>query len=200
MVVDKNSVLDFFTNYIHGYMFNDIEKSINVGANFAVAILLLTYTENIGSLISGHLGLKGHSYKDFNKMIEYFDFNGDAEYYKKFEITYKANIGSQIEILDIYTAFRCGFIHEYFPKLPCIVQNNQPVDHYLDSEAGIHWFDDNGVKTLRFHNNAYYRDLKKAVDKIFRQIFIQNDPSITSNTIKSLERITDRILIAPKKI
>lgn len=200
MVIDKNSVLDYFTNYIHGFMFNDIENSINAKANFAVATLLLSYTENIGSLISGHLGLKNHSYKDFNKMIEYFDFNGDTNYYKNFKIEYRADKSSPIEELDIYTAFRCGFIHEYFPKLPCMVQNNQPVDYCLDSEAGIHWYDDSGVIRLRFHNNAYYRDLKKAVDKIFRQIFIQNDPSITSNTIKSLERVTDRVLITPKKI
>lgn len=197
MNIDKKTIKDFHKNYIEGFMFNDINHCIEVGANFGVATLLLSYTENIGALINGHLGLKNHSHDDFNKMLEFFDFQGDEDYYKNFRVKFKKDISSDEEELDIYTVFRCGFIHEYFPKLPCIVHNNQQIDYCLDSEAGMHWFDDNSTKRLRFHNNAYYRDFKNAINKVFKQVSVDNDQELISRMVESLSRITDRVLIVP---
>lgn len=191
MIIDKNFVLDYFQEYIFGFMFNDIENCIKAKANFAVATLLMAYTEKIGSLTSGHLGLSGHSEKDFDECLKYFEFQGKPDYYKDFKIKYEEN-GKENEI-GIYKAFRCGLIHQYFPKIPCITHNNSDsVDHVIDTDAGIGWIQHNGIKTLRFHTNAYYRDFKKAVDKIFRQIFVQDDPEITTGVEKSLKRIFDR--------
>lgn len=135
------------------------------------------------------------SYSDFNKMLEYFDFQGDPNYYKDFRIKYKENSNTIEEELDIYTAFRCGFIHEYFPKLPCIVHNNHQIDYVLESEAGIHWYDDGKGKKLRFHTNGYYRDFKNAIDKIKDAVENQKDSRLIDNITKSLERITSRVLI-----
>lgn len=195
--MDKQDVLKFLQDYVYGFMYNDINNCIQVGANFGVATLLLSYTENMGSLINGHLGLKNKSHEDFDKMLEYFDFQGDQNYYKDFRIKYKEDSSKQAEELDIYTAFRCGFIHEYFPKLPCIVHNNPQIDYVLESEAGIHWYDDGQEKRLRFHTNAYYRDFKNAIDKIKKNVEDQTGTTLTENIIKSLERITSRVLVIP---
>jgi len=199
MIIDKNFILDYFQEYIFGFMYSDLENCIRAKANFAVAALLMSYTENIGGLITGNLGLIGTSKADFSTVLEYFTFVDDTRHYKDFKITLKEADQSKERNFTIYEAFRCGLIHEYFPKLPCIIHNNaDDVAHYVESDAGIGWIIHKGQKTLRFHTNAYYRDFKNAVDKVFRQVFIQNDPGITTNIEKSLGRIFSRKLILPK--
>lgn len=194
MIIDKNFILDYFNEYIFGFIFHDIENCIKAKANFAVATLLMAYTEKIGSLINGNLGLSNHSQEDFNKFLEYFEFNRDQNYYNKFDIEFKEN--EIKKSMNIYIAFRCGLIHQYFPKLPCIIYNNpNDINHYTSDDAGIGWIDHEKIRTLRFHTNAFNRDFKKAFDKIFRQVFVQNDPGLTTKIEESLKRIFNRDLI-----
>ncbi len=196
MIIDKNFILDYFKEYIFGFMYNDIENCIKAKANFAVATLLMAYSEKIGALISGNLGKSGSSKSDFNLFLEYLEFNGNKNHYKDFKIEYREESIKPIKTIHIYEAFRCGFIHEYFPKLPCEVINNpNNINDFSKDDTGINWVEDNGQKKLRFHTNAYFRDFKNAIDKIYKQIFIQNDPGIIINIEKSLKRIIDRELI-----
>jgi hypothetical protein len=50
---------------------------------------LLSYTEFLGGLINGTLGLQGKSHEQFNKALEYFEWNGDENYYKNFKVKFK---------------------------------------------------------------------------------------------------------------
>jgi hypothetical protein len=194
MIIDKNFVLGYFRKYIFGFIFNDIENCILAKANFAVATILMSNTEYVGALISGNLGLSGHSKSDFNKFLDYFEFNCDSDYYRNFEIEFRDS--NKTSKVGIYEAFRCGLIHEYFPKISCIINNNADnVNNFLADDAGIGWIQHSDTKTLRFHTNAFYRDFKKAVDKVYRQVLIQNDPGITVNIENSLNRIFSRALI-----
>lgn len=205
MVVDKNFILSYWQGYIAGFIFSDVQKCIEATANFAVAQSLMSYTEFMGALIEGNLGETGHSHDDFNAFLQYFSWNGDDNYYSNFKITYKEKPSAKEKSLDIYTAFRCGLVHEYLPKLPSMIHNNpKPVNdgsgnmvYCIDGDAGIGWINHSGEKVLRFHNNAYFRDFKVAADKVFRQIFVQNDPLITANAEKSLKRIFTRELVVP---
>ncbi len=197
MNVDKDFILDYFQKFIFGSMYTDLENCIKVKTNFAVAALLMSYTENFGGLIAGNLGVIGHSKADFNAFLEYFSFKDDAAYYKDFKIKFLEE--NQKKEIGIYEAFRCGLIHEGLPKLPRIIHNNADnVGHYVETDAGIGWIMHEGHETLRFHTNAYYRDFKNAVDKVFRKVFIHNDPGITTKIENSLKRVFGRELIIPQ--
>ena len=190
MTIDKNFICDYFQEYIFNFMYSDISNCIKAKANFAVATLLMVYSEKIGALINGNLGKIRTSELDFNYFLEYLEFKKDTDYYRKFEIDYRDEPSKPIKKLNIYKAFRCGFVHEYFPKIPCIVHNNADnIDHYIEDDVGIGWIQHEGQKILRFHTNAYFRDFKNGIYKIYKQIFVQCDPGIIVKTEESLKRI-----------
>lgn len=117
MIIDKNFVLDYFQEYIFGFLYADVENCIKAKANFAVAALLMSYTENVGALITGNLGLSRNSKTDFKVFLEYFTFQKDTNYYKGFKIKFKEEGEAKDSEIAIYEAFRCGLIHEYFPVM-----------------------------------------------------------------------------------
>jgi hypothetical protein len=210
--MSKNDISEFFSRHILGWMCNDIEKCIKVGANFAVAALLMSYTENIGAFIAGHLGLEGTSEGDFKEFLGYFEFKGNSNYYFDFKIRYQESNSSGVKEVDIYKAFRCGLIHEYAPKIPCAIENHsEKIDHFSADDAGIGWvtpdvFPDahrssgyirpqEGKPFLRFHTNAYFRDFKNALHKVQEKIFAQNDHLLTNNSKTSLDRVLGRKIV-----
>lgn len=175
----KKEIKNYFKKYIFGYIFNDIENCIKAKANYTVALALLSYTEFLGALINGNLGEPGNSHKNFNKALEYFEWNENTDYYKDFKITFK-DINGKEKDGDIYTLFRCGLAHEYFIKGDSFVHNNPNGfrdaagifygEGCIDSDAGVQVIEEKGKKKLRFHNNAYFRDFKKAWQKYYRNI------------------------------
>jgi hypothetical protein len=209
--MDKAEVIDIFKRYFLVWMCQDIENCIKGKANFAVAALLMSYSENVGALMEGHLGLSRTSAQDFRKFLEHLDFNGNADYYKNFRINYQEPPSSAIKTVDIYTAFRCGLIHEYAPKVSCIIENHSDdINHFEKTDPGIGWHtpgSTNGYSgqsgympptspkalTLRFHTNAYFRDFKNALNKIYQNI--SRDAALLKNIQKSLERVLNRKLI-----
>lgn len=209
MPVTPKEIQDFFQKYLLGWMCTDIEKCITARANLGVAALLMTYTENIGSIIAGNLGLSRHSHPDFNKFLEYFEFNGDPKYYKDFRIKYRETISAPVREADIYEAFRCGLIHEYAPKLRCSVANDPtatPVQPGVPGVAviittppmGFSGYNppQPGKPQLSFYTNAYYRDFKNALNKVYNIISNQTDPNLIQNCQASLERIFERELVS----
>ncbi len=195
MTRTKEQIEKHFNEYIFGFIFNDIENCINAKANYTVALALLSYTEFIGGLINGTLGLRGESEKQFNKALEFFEWNGDFNYYKNFKQKYR-DVDFQIKDGNIYTLFRCGLAHEYFIKGDSLVHNNP--DEYLDcpdgcvdSDAGIGIVD----KRLRFHTNAYFRDFKNAVQKYYGELTKGNNQILIDNYSNSIDRISVRELI-----
>ena len=209
MPVIQKEVEDFFQKYLLGWMCTDIEKCITATANLGVAALLMTYTENIGSIIAGHLGLSGHSRADFNNFLEYFEFNGDPKYYKDFRIKYRETKSSSTRETDIYEAFRCGLVHEYAPKFLCSVANNPIATPIPPGAPGVsitatfspmgysgYIPPQPGKPQLLFYTNAYYRDFKNALDKVYKIISNKTDPNLIQNCQTSLERIFERELVS----
>lgn len=182
---DEQFIKDYFQQFIQGFIFNDIDKSINAGTNFMIALALMSYTEHLGSLMTGKLGISGFSESNFNKALEYFDFNGDINYYKDFKV--KDNKSGKE--LNIYKIFRCGLVHEYFPKgLEKMTIHNEP--SYLPStDVGISWVDFGTERRLRFHCNAYFRDFKNAFNKYKEDLLVKKDSILLENFDNAINNI-----------
>jgi len=209
--MNKAEVIDFFKQYILGWMCKDIGECIKAEANVAVAALLMSYSENVGTLIEGHLGLTGTSGSDFRKFLEYLEFNGNPDYYKQFKIKCQDSGSSSVKTMDIYTAFRCGLIHEYAPKLSCIIQNNPDnIDNCSKDDPGIGWYNPSSpggpigysgyippvataTPALRFHTNAYFRDFRNALNRIYKDMSANS--GLLNNVKRSVERVRGRKLI-----
>ena len=216
----KPELIEFFQGYI-GFLVPDIEKCIEATANFTVASNLMSYTENIGALINGHLGRRGFAGVDFDSFLSYLDFNGDDNYYIDLNLEFEETDenGNIITVgggtnSDMYIALRCGLVHEYAPKTPCIIYNNADrVDNYeLNTELRSRYnsqYPNNrpgveivtsstvvgsyptGAKFLLINNNAYFRDFKNAINKIEEKI---NLASIHDEILIKINTSCDRIL------
>jgi len=200
----EEEIKNYFKKYIFGFIFNDIENCMKAKANYTVALALLSYTEFLGGLINGTLGLQGRSGEQFNKALEFFEYKGDKDYYRNFKIKFK-DVDFVEKEGDIYTLFRCGLAHEYFIKGDSLVHNNP--DGYRDSngkfycegctedDTGVQIIDDNGKKRLRFHNNAYFRDFKNAWKKYYRKLVEEKDKDLLQKFNNTLDRIKVRKIV-----
>jgi hypothetical protein len=213
--MDNTTVFEYFDKYVLVWMCSDIENCIKAKANVAVAALLMTYTENVGALIGGNLGRLGTSESDFNRFLEQLQFKGNSDYYKGFEIRYTDPGSPDVQSVNIYKAFRCGFIHEYGAKVPCVVENHPDnINHFSDDDPGIGWCAQVSVvydgsnrsdyvppqysikkKFLRFHTNAYFRDFKRALHNIRNNM--GTDQDLMKRMKISLGRVFNRTLIIP---
>jgi len=189
MTKSTEQIIDYFDEYIFGFIFHYIEQCIHAKANYVVALALLSYTEYIGGLITGNLGKSNESKTNFNGALEYFECDGDKNYYKNFKVKYidENNKGSDI---DIYKIFRCGLVHEYFVKGDSFVHNEPS---YLPREdKGISFVNIEGKTRLRFHCNAYFRDFRNAVMKYYKLLVIDKDPNLLKNFNDALDRVGAR--------
>lgn len=120
----KEEIIDFFHEYIFGFIFNDIQNCIKATADYTVALALLSYTEFLGGLINGKLGLEKWSKKNFGKALDYFPKQYKS--LKNIKIEYYVNKKRQ-EKMGLYEIFRYGLAHEYFikggRKISCVWNN-----------------------------------------------------------------------------
>jgi hypothetical protein len=186
----REEIVDYFHEFIFGFIYHDIERCIEAKANYVVALALLSYTEYIGGLISGNLGLKdrGIPTSNFNTALEYF-----PKKYKDINLTlqveYTDENGNTQSEKGIYSLFRCGMVHEYFVKGESIVYN-EPYGH-TKSHIGII---KNGEK-LEFHTNEYFRDFRLAIYKIYKLLVMDSNPKLMDGFNNSLYRISSRKII-----
>ena len=201
MTRTKNQIKEYFRDYIYGFIFNDIRNCIKAKANYTVALALLSYTDYLGGLINGTLGLQNKSKDQFNKALEYFEWKGDQNYYKNFKIRFK-DIDFTSKEGDIYSLFRCGLAHEYFIKGDSLVHNNPDgytdekgkyyCDGCIDEDAGVQIINEGNKKRLRLHNNAYFRDFEKAWEKYYNELVEKENKDLLKNFNNALDRIAVR--------
>lgn len=189
MTRSTEQIIDYFDEYIFGFIFHDIEQCIHAKANYVIALALLSYTEYMGGLITGNLGESDKSKENFNKALEYFKCDDGGNYYTDFQVIY-TDKNNESRKADIYKIFRCGLVHEYFVKGDSFVHNEPS---YLPKEdKGIGFVDIKGQKRLRFHCNAYFRDFRNAVMKYYKLLVIDKDPNLLNNFNKALDRVDAR--------
>jgi len=91
----------YFTEFVFGFMYNDIKRAIDSAkANFLVALGLSVYTEVMGGLVTGHLKDHHWSKRNFKAFLPYL-----GTHYEKLDAQ-----------IDLYKRVRCGLVHEYFVK------------------------------------------------------------------------------------
>ena len=72
MQIGEWRIIDYFNEFIFGFVYHDIERCIEAKANYIAALALLSYTEYIGGLISGNLGMKDKAKENFEEALKYF--------------------------------------------------------------------------------------------------------------------------------
>jgi hypothetical protein len=148
----------FFTEYIFGYIYRDIEAAINAKANYLVALGLVAYTEFMGGLVAGTLGQSRHSKERFYK---FFDLLGPA---------YKS-VRQKREVTKVYTNIRCGLAHAYFIDQDSVVKMS--ADEFWGKSCGI----EVGVNgEVYFVVERYWQDFQVAARSYHQDLVTRRDP------------------------
>jgi len=203
---NESQIIDYFRQFIHGFIFNDIANCIKCRANYVVALALLSYTEYLGGLISGNLGLKdkGKSKQNFEKALEFFPKEYE-ELDSSITVQYTDEKGILCTERGIYTLLRCGMVHEYFTKGFATIYNDpsgQVQSHIgiLKKEYQIKFHKSFAMepysnKVIEFHTNEYFRDFKTAVNRILNSLVVDKNNELLTGFNKSLDRIYSRTIL-----
>lgn len=195
-------IRDYFEQFIFGFIYHDIEQCIKNGANYVVALALLSYTEYFGGLVSGNLGLKPKSKQNFNEALSYFP----KEYQKidsSVEVNYLNENGKESKEKGIYSLFRCGLVHEYFVKGFATIYNNPEglAQNHIGIVKAEYKIELRGSssekvvnKVFEFYTNEYFRDFRYAVQKVF-ELVIEEDASVLRLINQSLNRVYARRVV-----
>ncbi len=140
----QKAILHTFDDYVFGFMRSDIDAAVRGNANYLAALGLVTYTEFLGGLQTGNLGVRGQSSANFKAFIPYL--GGGYE-----------NLEQQGH--DIYDLVRCGLVHNYFIKGDSSIwmRANAPCG-IIASENGPTYFLVNVYRDHFFLGATKYRD------------------------------------------
>ncbi|MFA5868479.1 MAG: hypothetical protein WC941_02115 [Candidatus Bathyarchaeia archaeon] len=142
---------EFFEKNVKQNMYQDIECMMCHGLNFPVATLLAAYTEIIGAVYLGRIGVHHDLWCNYNEMLVQMGYGQViTEFQNKF-----GNRGTPYEII------RCGLIHECMTK-----KDSNIYQKYDGCRIGI--YIDNDV--IKICNERYFEDFKKGVDKIIEDM------------------------------
>jgi hypothetical protein len=163
----------FFAEYVYGFMWGDVERTIKARVNYGAALMLLSYTEVLGGFANGKLGNKNVAGECFRDGLALMKWNGNATYYSGFRVLLTDGATAPREA-EPWEVFRCGLAHEYFAKGLARVDNNNEYEdprQCRPDSAGFMWRpDETGALSLRFFTNAYYRDLRSASEELHAKI------------------------------
>jgi hypothetical protein len=184
----KKELKAYFDEIIDGIVYPELDRCIKVDAKYVAALALLSYTEFIGVLISGHLGSREPSKDNFKAALKYFP----KEYQdidSTIKVDYSDGQGKPKTYAGIYSVFRCGLAHEGLIKGDSLVLND-PNGQVNSNRIGVVIHQPG--KILGFHVKEYFRDFKLAVEKIREQLFTNSDSALLGECYKSITRIYSR--------
>jgi hypothetical protein len=183
----KEDIKSYFSEIFFNLMYQELERCIKNDIRYVAALALLSYTEYIGGLISGNLGLKDKSKDNFYEALMYFP----QEYRTidaNLKIEYVDEKGAKCTDEGIYSLVRCGVVHEYFLKGVATGVINHQDGQTQPDHIGI-VVTTGPEKFLIFRTNEYFRDFKSAVDKIYKKLIVEYDPDLLKKFNASLDRI-----------
>ena len=116
----SKQVDSFFSQFIYGWMFKDIEKMIEIGCNYPAALCISVYCEVLGKLFkqdfrSGNNRVKFQAFLPFLGQ-KYIDVDNDLK-----------KTGD-----SLYSRLRCGLVHDYLLKQEDIVSTRGHEGIYYD--------------------------------------------------------------------
>jgi hypothetical protein len=149
------------------FQIGDMRRALDQArANFLVAIGLMVATEYLGGLLTGGLGVRGSSRKNFGAGFKDLGLN--------YRTLWDQHSGT---IMDVYDNIRCGLIHQYLPRRASSVTAG------YTQEPGI--VQRNGEFEILPGN--YLRDLETATHILLKNI--ANDANLLRRCKKALSRI-----------
>jgi hypothetical protein len=141
---------------IENFMLPDIESClqncVKTGyGSFVLALALSAYTEALGGLVRGRLGVSGESERNYRAFLERMNYSSEesGEYYDK---------------------VRCGLVHQYLAKGQSSVGS-------LGNKKGI----EKREGTIHFDIFVYYDELKRAYNSSKSEIKVQFEQELTRN-------------------
>lgn len=143
--ISKDDIATF-----RGFFTHDIPASIEAKTNLLTALGLVCYTEFIGGLIRGKVGVSAD-----NRLNFYEAFYRLGDHYKIFDTQLKNEFG-----FDFYSFFRNGLAHEYFAKKMFVIAPK--------SNTGLGIGFHNG-DTPSMANEPFYNDLLGVLDRYIEE-------------------------------
>ena len=150
---EENNILIFnhyFGNQI-SWMYAGIENTMKKESAHSCALLLSTYTEVLGGLITGSLRKRGKERENFVAFLPYL-----GDYYVELH-----------QKLDLYSTVRSKFVHEFSLRPSYVILVNKK----MTDRKGIESINDH----LNFYILEYYRDFKKGVERYKKDLVNQNE-------------------------
>jgi hypothetical protein len=152
-LITQDFVEYYFKEFVFGFMYNDIRRTIDLAkANFLAALGLSVYTEVMGGLVTGHLRNAHSSRKNYEAFLPFLG--------KDYVALHKQ--------IDLYERVRCGLVHQYFVKGRAMIA----VKSIRRSASGI-------VYTSKFDHiciylERYFEDFKNGVQR-YHSILLSGD-------------------------
>ena len=164
------AVESYFDRFVKGEMYHSIEALLTRETRISCALLLATYTEIIGGLMTGNL------LKDNNSKVNFTHF------IKKMGQPYE-----DVDIkVNLHKRMRCGLVHEFAPKKQFIVFLTESAQ---DGRCGVEYFDESDV--LNIHLREYYRDWKEVVESYYSELMAMTNPDLTVKFLNSMKSVAD---------
>lgn len=159
------AILHIFDEYVFGFMRADIDAAIRGNANYLAALGLAGYTEVLGGLWTGELGIRNRSAANFKAFIPYLG--------KDYEDLQNRGI-------DIYDTVRCGLVHNYFIKGDSTIWMSATAPcGIIASPGGPTYFIVNVYRDHFFAGATRFRD----------EILAAGDPTLATNFQKGMNQI-----------
>ena len=152
---NKNEHAILFFNRYFGtqlsWIYAGIESTMKKESAHSCALLLSTYTEVLGGLVTGNLRERGETKKNFVAFLPYL---GD----------YYVDLHKKI---DLYNTVRSKFVHEFSLRPSYLIRVNEKTT------------DIKGLESINNHLNfnirEYYRDFKKGVENYKKSLVDSNE-------------------------
>lgn len=159
------AILHIFDEYVFGFMRSDIDAAIRGNANYLAALGLASYTEVLGGLRTGKLGIRNRAAANFKAFIPYL-----GKHYEDL----------QSRGIDIYDIVRCGLVHNYFIKGDSTIWMRATAPcGIIASPGGPTYFIVNVYRDYFFVGATRFRD----------EILEDSDPTLVANFQKGMRQI-----------
>lgn len=108
---DLELVVNFWREYVDGYIFNDLENCIRLAhANYPVALAEMCYVDFLGKLMTGK---SNNSHDNFTTFVKAYlpEYASDSSF----------------TLDELYGEVRSGLVHSYFPEKVDVVGVMKPI-------------------------------------------------------------------------
>lgn len=167
--MSDDEVRALFAERFLGWIVNDVTSAIQTANNFMVAQSLMSYIEVLGGVVTGKGAMERQASRNFNAAIRLF-----PQGYRDLDQNLEVLKPDGTTTTGIYSVFRCGLIHEYAAKGPCVVFNNP--DGTTPAHEGLRVELHHGRNFVAIHNNALFRDFRAALEQVNQHLVNGDEP------------------------